>query len=125
MSNNNGVLDENFIFNEDRNDLFSNVGRLVTIFTQSGGESGSGFTGLLIEANCRFIKLITSLPSAPRHPFGVEADRFDRDRDRDDRGHGCFRNRDRFDRRDRDHSRFGTIIIIPVNKIVSYVFNEI
>jgi hypothetical protein len=122
MSSNNAVLGENSIFDNDRNDLFTNVGRLVTIFTQSGGESGEGFTGLLIEANCRFIKLITSLPSAPRHPFGIEADRFDRDRDRFDRG-------DRFFRGDccrrRECSRFGTVIIIPVNKIVAFVFNEI
>lgn len=85
--------------------LRDNIGRTITVFTQSGGCSGMGFTGLLVAVNCRFIKLITQLPSAPRHPFG---------KNNDSRRRSC----------DRDRSRFGTAIIIPISKIVSFVFNE-
>lgn len=109
-----GVGGENFIFDEDRNDLFSNVGRLITVFTESGGASGNGFTGMLIEANCRYIKLITSLPSAPRNPFGIGVEPFE-SRERGFCGGGR-----------RDHQcRFGTVLIIPVRQIVCYVFNQI
>ena len=89
-----------------------NIGRIVTIFTESGGASGSGFTGLLVHADCRFIKLITCLPSAPPCPFGMNE--FSRRR----RGRGfddcCCRD-----------ARFGTAIVIPVDQIVAFVFNEV
>lgn len=96
-----------------------NTGRVVTIFTQSGGLSGSGFTGLLVSANRDFIKLISNLPAAPRSPF------------RNERRKGCCgRDRDDFFGNDFDFDRhrcnvFGTVVVIPVNKIVSFVFNEI
>jgi len=112
MGNFNNV-EEVGIFGLENNDaLISNTGKIITVFTASGGCSGRGFTGLLVEANCRFIKLITTLPSAPRHPFG---------RNGCDGGWGggfdggCECNR----------SRFGTAIIIPIRHIVSFVFNEI
>lgn len=89
--------------------LEDNIGKVITVFTQSGGCSGRGFTGLLTEVNDRFIRLVTSLPSAPRHPFGHD---FDFDFDSDFR-HCCR------------CSRFGTTIIIPIEKIVSFVFNQI
>ncbi|HEX2985660.1 MAG TPA: hypothetical protein VHO71_02480 [Caproiciproducens sp.] len=85
-------------------DLLRNRGRIVTVFTQSGGLSGRGFTGLLVEANHHFIRLVTTLPSAPRHPFGVEAaSLFDHN--------GC--------------NRLGTSCVIPINKIVCFTFNQI
>jgi hypothetical protein len=92
------------------NDLSANTGRIITVFTKSGGCSGRGFTGLLVKVDCKFIKLITELPSAPRHPFGK---RFDQD----DFGFGggcCC-----------ERSRFGTAIVIPIRDIVAFVFNEV
>lgn len=90
-----------------------NIGRIITVFTKSGGCSGRGFTGLLIAVDCNVIELITRVPSAPHHPFGREFGRgfgrgfgFDGSDD-------CFRD------------RFGTRIIIPVRDIVAVVFNEI
>lgn len=41
------------------------IGRTVTIFTTSGGESGSGFTGVLIRVNNRFVTLITQVETIP------------------------------------------------------------
>ena len=88
--------------------LADNIGRVVTIFTQSGGCSGRGFTGLLVSVNSDTCKLVTSLPTAPRSPFGISDFR-----DADDR------------RRCHCGSRLGTAVVIPINKIVSFVFNDI
>lgn len=82
--------------------LSDNVGQVITVFTQSGGCSGRGFTGLLTEVDDNFIKLITSLPSAPRHPFGIS-----------NTNNFCS-----------NRTRLGTAVIIPINKIVSFCFNE-
>jgi hypothetical protein len=112
-TNRNDYFDESDL-DEDRliDDLGGNTGRIITVFTKSGGCSGRGFTGLLVKVDCRFIKLITELPSAPRHPFGR---RFDRD----DFGFG-------FDGgRCCERSRFGTAIVIPIRDIVAFVFNEV
>lgn len=81
----------------------NNVGRIITAFTQSGGCSGRGFTGLLA-ADGDFIKLITSLPSAPRHPSGTS-----------DSNSGSRCNR----------SRLGASSMISRDKIVTYVFNQV
>ncbi len=114
-ANRNDFMDENDI-DIDRliDSLNENTGRVITVFTKSGGCSGRGFTGLLVKVDCRFIKLVTELPSAPRHPFGKRFDRegsfgfgFD--------GGGCCC----------DRSRFGTAIIIPIRDIVAFVFNEV
>jgi hypothetical protein len=95
----------------------NNIGRIITVFTESGGASGSGFTGLLVHSDCNFIKLITCLPSAPPCPFGNNdfsrrrrGFRFDREL-----GNCCCNT----------EARFGTVIVIPVDQIVAFVFNEI
>lgn len=46
------------------------IGETVTIFTTSGGLSGSGFTGVLIAVNCEFVKLITQIAAPPACPLG-------------------------------------------------------
>ena len=46
------------------------IGRTVTIFTTSGGMSGSGFTGVLIGINEHFVKLITQIGPAPGCAIG-------------------------------------------------------
>lgn len=83
--------------------LSRHIGRVVTVFTTSGGCSGRGFTGLLVSVDCNKIKLATALPSAPRHPFGVQSI--------DPAFHFCPR-----------ASRAGTSVIIPISKIVSFAF---
>ena len=105
--NNNDDDDDNSDVSDDLvRQLRNNLGRVITVFTSSGGCSGRGFTGLLTEVNDDFIKLITSLPCAPRHPFGL--------------GQGNF-----FDDRPCCRDRLGTAIVIPINKIVSIAFNQI
>lgn len=116
MGNFNNVEDTSIFGLEENDTLIGNTGKIITVFTESGGCSGRGFTGLLVEANCRFIKLITNLPSAPRHPFGRRHGNLDNFGGGSGFcGCGC----------ERECSRFGTAIIIPIRKIVSFVFNEI
>lgn len=98
-NNNNNVSDDAF------EDLENNVGRVVTVFTSSGGCSGRGFTGLLVEANDDFIKLVTCPPTAPRHPLGLAPTSLFG-------GPGCA-------------GRLGTSCVIPTNKIVCYAFNQL
>ena len=46
------------------------IGRTVTIFTTSGGLSGSGFTGVLASVNNGTVKLITNIGGAPACAVG-------------------------------------------------------
>lgn len=46
------------------------LGRTVTIFTTSGGLSGSGFTGVLVSVCKTHVKIITSIGAAPACPVG-------------------------------------------------------
>jgi len=46
------------------------IGQTVTIFTTSGGLSGSGFTGVLLCADCNNVKLLTDIGAYPACPVG-------------------------------------------------------
>lgn len=46
------------------------VGETITIFTTSGGQSGCGFTGVLLFANHCFVRLITRFGPAPGCALG-------------------------------------------------------
>jgi hypothetical protein len=50
--------------------LARHIGQTVTIFTTSGGDSGSGFTGVLVSVNCHLVRLISQLGSAPGCALG-------------------------------------------------------
>ncbi|GAA0719474.1 hypothetical protein GCM10008905_07580 [Clostridium malenominatum] len=94
------------------------IGEVVTVYTTSGGDSGEGFTGVLLAANRNFIRLLTRIGPAPACALGSCCDR---DRDRDDRG------RDRDDR-GRINCRFsntGSVVDIPVDRIASFVHNTL
>jgi hypothetical protein len=46
------------------------IGETVTIFTKSGGQSGSGFTGVVLSVNDCFLRLITRIGPAPGCALG-------------------------------------------------------
>ncbi|MDR1065971.1 MAG: hypothetical protein LBL35_00855 [Clostridiales bacterium] len=46
------------------------IGQTVTIFTTSGGLSGSGFTGVLISVDCNVVRLLCDIGAAPACPIG-------------------------------------------------------
>lgn len=50
--------------------LANYIGETVTIFTTSGGESGSGFTGVLLSVNNCFVRLLSQIGPAPGCALG-------------------------------------------------------
>jgi hypothetical protein len=46
------------------------IGQTVTVFTKSGGQSGCGFTGVILGVNDCFVRLITSIGPAPGCALG-------------------------------------------------------
>ena len=50
--------------------MFCYVGQTVTIFTTSGGLSGSGFTGVLISVDCNVVRLLCDVGAPPSCPIG-------------------------------------------------------
>lgn len=50
--------------------LCRHIGQTVTVFTTSGGLSGTGFTGTLASVGGGVIRLITSIGAPPSCPVG-------------------------------------------------------
>jgi len=46
------------------------IGETVTIFTNSGGQSGAGFTGVILAVNPVFVRLITRIGPPPGCALG-------------------------------------------------------
>lgn len=46
------------------------IGKTVTIFTRSGGQSGSGFTGVVLSVNCSFVRLLSRIGPPPGCSLG-------------------------------------------------------
>jgi hypothetical protein len=46
------------------------IGETVTIFTASGGQSGSGFTGVILSVNNCFVRLLTRIGPPPGCALG-------------------------------------------------------
>lgn len=95
------------------------IGETVTIFTTSGGESGSGFTGVVLSVNNNFVRLVTSIGHAPGcalgnccNPHG--RDRFDDGFRRDDEGRFSCRG-----------NRIGSVVDIPIDRIAAFVHNAV
>lgn len=97
--------------------LSSMLGETVTIFTQSGGCSGQGFTGVVISCNECFVRLVTSFGSAPDNVFGTT-------RSICDCNCKSCRNSGFCDGDDK-HFKVGSVIDIPVEKIVAFAHNAL
>jgi hypothetical protein len=52
------------------------IGETVTIFTSSGGESGSGFTGVLMKVNECFVRLLSRIGPPPGCSLGNACSNF-------------------------------------------------
>ncbi len=88
------------------NEIKKHLGETVTVYTTSGGSSGSGYTGVLIQINCFFIKIIKHTGPRPCNSPKYGSKR-------------CYMCK-----------RFGvkytvTTSIIPIDKIAAFVFNAI
>lgn len=94
------------------------IGQTVTIFTESGGLSGSGFTGILIAANDCFVKLIAKIGAAPDCPVGSTCGFPPR------AGYGVGYGGCGYDY-PVAYGGLGSVVVIPTDKIVSFVHNAI
>lgn len=100
-------------------ELISNIGQTVTIFTTSGGESGSGFTGVLTIANNSFVRLVLQLGPGPGCALGNCCDKdFPRGESNEiqigEQGRATCRN-----------NRLGSIVDIPLARIAAFVHNSV
>jgi hypothetical protein len=50
--------------------ILRHIGHTVTVFTTSGGVSGSGFTGVLLSADACALRLLCSVGAAPACAVG-------------------------------------------------------
>lgn len=101
------------------------IGETVTIFTTSGGESGQGFTGVVLSVNRNIVKLITQIGSAPGWPFG---NNYGRNEGYNNRGYNSGEYNDReYNNREYNYERFrvGSVTDIPVNRISAFVHNAV
>lgn len=88
------------------------IGETVTIFTTSGGESGAGFTGVIIGVNGCFVRLITCIGEAPGCALGNSCiSPF-----RGNINNRCCCNNDRF-------RGLGSVTDIPIDRIAAFVHN--
>ena len=94
------------------------IGETVTIFTTSGGESGSGFTGVLLAVNNCFVRLIAQIGTAPGCALGNCCNPHGRDRIDGVTGD----NEGRFTCRG---NRIGSVVDIPVDRIAAFVHNAV
>lgn len=104
--------------------LARHLGQTVTIFTTSGGQSGSGFTGVLASVNCNFVRLITQIGPAPGCALGNCCDRDMHG------GHGLGYGQDGTNlggqgRASCHVNNLGSVVDIPVDRIAAFVHNAV
>lgn len=85
--------------------LLKYIGQTITIFTVSGGASGDGFTGVLLEVSRDYIKVLSKPSSPPSLALGsiceIEKSNIKGD----------------------NNISLGTMVNIPVDKISAFVHN--
>jgi len=111
--------------------LLRYVGQTVTIFTTSGGLSGSGFTGVLAGVHNGCIRLITDIGAPPACPIGTSCGGCLNEGFAEEGGLcGCAcGGRRRGLGRGRwgcgGYNWLGSVAVIPCDKIVSFTHNAI
>ncbi|HBT64872.1 MAG TPA: hypothetical protein DEB10_09470 [Ruminococcaceae bacterium] len=118
---NGDVFNDNFVEHLSRY-----VGETVTIFTTSGGQSGSGFTGVILFVNPCFVRLITAIGPAPGCALGNACNR----KRGNCYGGGYGNNRNNYDSYDDDfygngYNSVGSVTDIPIDRIASFVHNAV
>lgn len=115
------------------------IGETVTIFTKSGGQSGCGFTGVILGVNDCFVRLITRIGPAPGcslgNSCGANADMYDNNNmmGSGHNGYGCGFNAGNFGGMGNGNGygngypvyNVGSVTDIPINSIASFVHNAV
>lgn len=86
-------------------EIEKHLGRVVTIFTNSGGISGCGFTGVLLSVNKEIVRILVCIGQAPT--FFINSK--------------CSRDSINFN----GENPLGAITIIPICHIVAFTHNAI
>ncbi len=86
------------------------IGQTVTIFTTSGGQSGNGFTGVILSVNRSFVRLITRIGTAPQSPLGDTYNEYE-----SYPGQG----------NNNKELSVGSVTDIPIDKISAFVHNAV
>lgn len=105
-------------------ELTSNIGQTVTIFTTSGGESGRGFTGVLTIVNCSFVRLVTNIGPAPGCALGNCCDKRNYG-GYNQEGNQNINNQEGRRRFECGQGNLGSIVDIPVERIAALVHNAV
>lgn len=87
--------------------LYELIGKTVIIHTMMTGDEGKGFTGILLSVNESYIRLVTRAGSPPQYKGMEEPQK---------RNKGYYQSI-----QFQDH--FGTITLIPINKLVAITYN--
>lgn len=114
-------------FNPDLvRDLANHLSETVTIYTTSGGVSGSGFTGVLINVTCDFARLLSDIGPAPACALGSCCDK---------KHHKCHSMEDEDDFNDDEEEEntridcrgrnVGAVVDIPIRSIAAFVHNTL
>jgi hypothetical protein len=102
------------------------IGQTVTLFTKSGGLSGSGFTGVLIYVDDCIVKLITNIGGAPACPLGSDCGYPDNcGCGYNGYGYGNYGGKGKGKGCCCDYNFLGSVTEIPINSIASFVRNAI
>lgn len=108
------------------NHLSKFVGETVTIFTTSGGQSGDGFTGVLICVNNVYVRLVTQIGPAPGCALGNCCTGFAPGNIGDVGGNGVYDGDPNcYGRRNCGVYTVGAVADIPVFRIASFVHNDV
>ncbi len=97
-----------------KEDLCRYIGQTVTIFTTSGGCSGSGFTGVLVSVSDCVVRLLVSAGEAPACPIGSSCS-----------GYGYNNNYNYSNSGGCCGNPLGAIAVIPTNSIAAFTHNAI
>ncbi|PYG89859.1 hypothetical protein LY28_00457 [Ruminiclostridium sufflavum DSM 19573] len=107
------------------------IGQTVTIFTKSGGQSGCGFTGVILGVNECYCRLITSIGPAPGCALGNGCGNMNMN---DNSMSGCdhmqgYGYNCQFNQYGQNSGtpvyNVGSVTDIPINSIASFVHNAI
>ncbi len=91
--------------------MYRYVGQTVTIFTTSGGLSGSGFTGVLLSVDCNVCRLVCDFGTPPACAIGS----------------ACGYPQEQYGGYGPGYSRnpLGSVVVIPVSAIACFTHNAI
>jgi len=127
--------DGNFGCNDNLCHLLSKyIGETVTIFTKSGGQSGCGFTGVILGVNECFVRLITRIGPAPGCSLGNSCGYSDMGDNNNwhggynNGGYGCNYNQNYGGYGNGNGIpvyNVGSVTDIPLNSIASFVHNAV